>query len=70
MFKKILSAIWTWILPKTTIDEKVIEVIDEIELKNVKVKKEIKDVIDAVKVVPIKPKRKYYKSKAKAEPKK
>ena len=78
MFKKLLYAIWTfslekgynWVLSKTTIDEKAIEVIEEIEVRSVLVKKELKDVVDVVKGVPAKPKKKYYKPKAKAESKK
>jgi len=65
MFKKILCLIWTcslekvwnFLLSKTTVDEKVIEVIDEIKVRSVLVKEEIKDVVDAVKGAPIKPKK-------------
>lgn len=78
MFKRILYAIWTfslekawnWIWSKTEIDEKAIEVIDEIHVRSILVRKELKDVVDAVKGVPVKPKKKYYKPKPKAEPKK
>ena len=62
MFKKVLLAIWNFILPKTTIDE--------IELRSINVKKEIEDVVDAIKGVPTKPKKRYYKPKTKVEPKK
>lgn len=78
MFKEILYAVWTfslqkgwnWIWSQTDIDEKTIEVINEIEVRSELVKKELKDVVNAVKGVPIKPKKKYYKPKAKVEPKK
>ena len=78
MFKKLLYSIWTfslektwnWIWSKTEIDEKTIDVIDEIHVRSVLVKKEIKDVVDAVKGVPSKPKKKYYRPKTKVEPKK
>jgi hypothetical protein len=69
MFKKVLLAVWTWILSKTTLDEKVIEVIDEIEVRSANVKKEFKDVVDAAKGK-TKPKKKYYKPKPKADLKK
>jgi len=62
MFKKLLLALWNFILPKTTIDE--------IELRSINVKKEIEDVVDAIKGAPTKPKKRYYKPKAKVEPKK
>lgn len=70
MFKEILHIIWGWFRSKTTVDEKAIEVVDEIKVRSVLVKKELKDVVDAVKGVPAKPKKKYYKPKAKAESKK
>lgn len=78
MFKKVLLAVWTfslektwnWILSKTTLDEKAIEVIDEIEVRSIKVKKEFKDVVDAAKGVSTKPKKRYYKPKAKTDSKK
>jgi hypothetical protein len=78
MFKKVLYAIWTFSLEKawngfwskTDIDEKAIEVVEEIQVRSVLVKEELKDVVDAVKGVHTKPKKKYYKPKAKAEPKK
>ena len=75
MFKEVLYAIWTfslekgynWVLSKTTIDEKTIEVVDEIKVKTVLVKKELKDVVDTVKAIPTKPKKKYYRSKTKTD---
>jgi len=75
MFKKILCLIWTcslekvwnFLLSKTTVDEKVIEVIDEIKVRSVLVKEEIKDVVDAVKGAPIKPKKKYYRPKVESK---
>jgi len=78
MFKKLLHAVWTfslekgwnWIWSKTEIDEKAIEVVEEIQYRKVLVKEELKDVVNAVKGIPSKPKKKYYKPKAKAEPKK
>ena len=78
MFKTILYAVWTfslektwnWIWSKTEIDEKTIEVVNEIEVRSEIDKKELKDVVDAIKGVPIKPKKRYYKPKAKVEPKK
>lgn len=78
MFKKLLYAIWTfslekawnWIWSKTEIDEKAIEVVEEIQYRKVLVKEELKDVVNAVKGIPSKPKKKYYKPKPKAEPKK
>jgi hypothetical protein len=78
MFKKVLLAVWTfslekgynWILSKTTLDEKAIEVIDEIEVRSANVKKEFKDVVNAAKGLPTKPKKKYYKPKPKADLKK
>lgn len=78
MFKKILYAVWSfslekgwnWILSKTDIDEKTIEVIDDIHVRSVLVKEELKDVVDAVKGVQTKPKKKYYRPKAKIETKK
>jgi len=67
MFKQVLCAIWTfslekgynWVLSKTTIDEKAIELVDEIKVRSVLVKEELKDVVDAVKGVQTKPKKKY-----------
>jgi len=67
MFKQVLYAIWTfslekgynWVLSKTTIDEKAIELVDEIKVRSVLVKEELKDVVDAVKGVQTKPKKKY-----------
>jgi hypothetical protein len=78
MFKKLLYAIWTfslektwnWIWSKTKVDEKVIEVIDEIQVRSVLVKAELKDVVDAAKGVHTKPKKKYYKPKPKVDNKK
>jgi hypothetical protein len=78
MFKKVLLTIWTfslekaynWILSKTTIDEKAIEVIDEIEVRSVRVKEELKDVVNAAKGLSNKPKKRYYKPKAKTDLKK
>lgn len=78
MFKKILLAIWTfslekgynWLLSKTTIDEKAIKVIDEIHVRSVLVKAELEDVVDAAKGFKTKPKKRYYKPKAKTEVKK
>jgi len=78
MFKKVLLAVWTFslekgynlLLSKTTLDEKAIEVIDEIQVRSIRVKEELKDVVDAVKGVPVKSKKRYYKPKAKVEPKK
>jgi hypothetical protein len=77
MFKQVLYAIWTfslekgynWVLSKTTIDEKAIELVDEIKVRSVLVKEELKDVVDAVKGVQTKPKKKYYRPKAKADTK-
>jgi len=54
-------------LSKTTVDEKVIEVIDEIKVRSVLVKEEIKDVVDSVKGAPIKPKKKYYRPKVESK---
>jgi hypothetical protein len=78
MFKKVLLVVWTfslektwnWILSKTTVDEKAIEVIDEIEVRSTRVKEELKDVVDAAKGVPTKPKKRYYKPKPKKDLKK
>jgi coenzyme F420-reducing hydrogenase beta subunit len=75
MFKKLLHAAWTfslekgwnWIWSKTEIDEKAIEVVEEIQYKKVLVKEELKDVVNAVKGIPSKPKKKYYKPKPKTE---
>jgi hypothetical protein len=77
MFKQVLYAIWTfslekgynWVLSKTTIDEKAIELVDEIKVRSILVKEELKDVVDAVKGVQTKPKKKYYRPKAKADTK-
>jgi hypothetical protein len=78
MLKKILYAVWSfslekawnWIWSNTEIDEKTIEVIDEIHVRSILVKKELKDVVDAIKGVPVKSKKKYYKPKAKTDIKK
>jgi len=70
MFKKISLAIWNWILSKSTIDEKTIEVIDEIHVRSALVKEELKDVVDAAKGFKTKPKKKYYKPKPKTDNKK
>jgi len=75
MFKKLLHTVWTfslekgwnWIWSKTEIDEKAIEVVEEIQYRKVLVKEELKDVVNAVKGIPSKPKKKYYKPKPKAE---
>lgn len=78
MFKKVLLAVWTfslekgynWLLSKTTIDEKAIEVIDEIHVRSALIKAELKDVVDATKGFKAKPKKKYYKPKPKVDLKK
>lgn len=70
MFKKVLLAAWTsslekfwnFILPKTSIND--------IEVRSMLVKPKSEDVVDIVKVVPSKPKKKYYKPKAKKDIKK
>jgi coenzyme F420-reducing hydrogenase beta subunit len=75
MFKKVLYVIWTfslekgwnWIWSKTEIDEKTIEVVEEIQYRKQLIKEELKDVVDAVKGIPSKPKKKYYKPKAKVK---
>jgi hypothetical protein len=72
MFKQVLYAIWTfslekgynWVLSKTTIDEKAIELVDEIKERSVLVKEELKDVVDAVKGVQTKPKKKILQIKS------
>jgi hypothetical protein len=78
MFKKLLLGIWTfslektwnWFWSKTKVDEKAIEVIDEIHVRSILVKAELEDVVDAVKGFKPKPKKKYYKPKPKADNKK
>jgi len=77
MFKQVLYAIWTfslekgynWVLSKTTIDEKAIELVDEIKVRSVLVKEELKDVVDAVKGVQTKPKKNITDQKPKQIPK-
>jgi hypothetical protein len=62
MFKKVLLAAWNFILPKRSINE--------IEVRSVLVKPKIEDVVDPVKIAPTKPKKKYYRPKAKKDLKK
>lgn len=78
MFKKVLCVIWTfslekawnWLRSKTEVDEKAIQVVDEIIVRSTLVKAELEDVVDAVKGFKTKSKKKYYKPKAKVDLKK
>jgi hypothetical protein len=70
MFKEILNTIWAWFWSKTEVDEKATETVDKIKAKSALIKKELKDVVNVVKATPTKPKKKYYRVKAKAETKK
>lgn len=47
MFKKI----WTWLLGKTTIDEKIIETVKTVEERVERIKEETADLVEAVKEV-------------------
>ena len=46
-----LKKIWTWLLGKTTIDEKIIETVKVVEARVERVKEETADLVQAVKEV-------------------
>ena len=46
-----LKRFWTWLLGKTTVDEKVVEAVEETKRRVKRVKEETADVIEAVKEV-------------------
>ena len=49
--KKILSSFWNWLKSLTTLDEKAVDLYDEVKDRAGEVKKEFKDVKKAVKEV-------------------
>ena len=51
MIKKISKKFWDWILGLTTVDEKIIEVVEETKKRAKRVKEEACDVVKAVKEV-------------------
>jgi hypothetical protein len=46
-----LKRFWNWLLGKTTVDEKIVEKVQQIKVRAARIEKEIEDVVDAVKEV-------------------
>lgn len=46
-----LKRFWNWLLGKTTIDEKIVEKVEQVQERVERVKEEVKDVVAAVKEV-------------------
>jgi hypothetical protein len=46
-----LKKIWTWLLGKTTIDEKIVETVKTVEERVERIKEETADLVEAVKEV-------------------
>jgi len=46
-----LKRFWNWLLSKTTVDEKIVEKVQQIKVRAARIEKEIEDVVIAVKEV-------------------
>lgn len=46
-----LKRFWNWLLSKTTVDEKIVEKVQQIKVRAVRIEQEIDDVVVAAKVV-------------------
>jgi chromosome segregation ATPase len=51
MIKKISKIFWNWVLGLSTVDEKIIETVEETKRRSKRIKEEVKDVIKATKEV-------------------
>lgn len=49
--KNKLKKLWNWVLNRTTLDEKVIELAEEVEARIDRVKEEVDDVVQSAKEV-------------------